>query len=165
MAETIFGSVYPKDGENASVGRQARVEAVKAFDSHQWEFHEMTGSDVGIDMIFELIENHEFRNNRIECQIKGRTRVDRIKSGSLSLPMEVKTLNYAINSPYCFMVLLYEVESASTYFLPIQDYFLNHPDEKEKLRTQKTLNIHIPINNDFCPENESRLIGYAKTRY
>jgi hypothetical protein len=71
MAETVFVSVYLKDGENASVGRKARVKAINAFDSDHWGFHEMTGSDVGIDMKFELIENHEFPNNRIECQIKG----------------------------------------------------------------------------------------------
>lgn len=158
-------SVYPEDGKDASVGRQARVEAIKAFDSHNWEFHEMTGIDVGIDMKFELIENNEFRNNRIECQIKGRTRVVRLKSGFLSLQMEVKTLNYAINSPYCFMLLLFEVDSAKIYFLPIQDYFINYPIEKEKLNKQDNLNIHISPNNTLCPENESILIRYAKTRY
>ncbi len=165
MAEAVFEGEYPKDGENASVGRKARVKVINAFDTEHWDFHEMTGGDVGIDLTFELIENNEFHNYRIDCQIKGRSCVERIKSGSLTLPMEAKTLNYAINAPFCFMLLLYEEESANIYYLPIQEYFLNHPDEKEKLKTQKTLNIHISANNTICPENEGVLIEYAKARY
>lgn len=165
MTEKLKEGRFPQDGENSPVGRKAKVKVIAAFNTDFWEFHEMTGNDVGIDLKFELIENQEYRNNRVECQVKGRTKVTHLESGIITFTMEVKTINYALNSPYCFLLLLYDEESSYIYYLPIQEYFHNNLRERKKLRSQKTINIHISTDNTVSPNNEKILMNYARARY
>lgn len=70
---------YPKDCPARAIGSAARALFPSKLNSQHWEWHEMTGTDHGTDMIIEYIENEEFHNRKVECQIKGTVSMERYR--------------------------------------------------------------------------------------
>lgn len=64
-------SKLPKDCTARIIGAEARKLVHFRFPSENWEYHEMTGRDNGLDCTVELVENEEWTNKKIEGQIKG----------------------------------------------------------------------------------------------
>lgn len=119
---------FPKDCNSRVIGSKARQCVHGAFDAEHWEYHEQTGNDHGIDCILELIEDSEYHNHKIEGQIKG-TRVPKeIKDDCFSFPFDVKTIYYGLSSSNAFVLFLVDVDNKIVYYLPIQEYFIAHPD-------------------------------------
>lgn len=46
------------------------------FDVSHWGYHEQTGTVHGTDMVFEYVEDGEFRENKLEAQSKGRSKIE-----------------------------------------------------------------------------------------
>lgn len=158
--------ILPKDGRDASVGRQAIQESVVRFDFEFWQFRQITGADVGVDMEFELVEEDTFKNDKLVAQIKGRTVLNYMENGNISFAFDVKTINYAINSPYSFLLLLYEVTTDKLFFLCIQDYIKNDIGIQERLRkNSSSLSIHINPEDIVSKNNNKELIKLAKKRH
>ncbi len=138
----------PLDSNSRKIASRARQLVHGAFDAEKWEFHEQTGVDRGIDCSFELIEENEYHNHRIDCQIKGTRSPKEISGDCFSFPLDVKTINYGLSSGTAFVLLYVDVANAIVYYLPIQDYFIADPSLFDKIgRNTTTLNIHIPKNN------------------
>ena len=153
--------MYPKDTEQRKNGTKALSILCYQLDSNHWDFKQETGNDVGRDCIIELSEDDEWRNHKIEGQIKGRSSLDFIKNGTyISFPLEVKTINYAINSKNSFVLFLVDLKTEKIYFENVQDYILNNNLAK-KLENQKTINISIDVNN-CLPNGDILLQEYAK---
>ena len=158
---------YPKDSPQRRIGSRARGIVHYAFSKiGQWEFHEATGNDFGIDCYIELSEDGEFCNKKFEGQIKGTTNPKRLKQEkAFSFSMDAKTIIYGLSSHTAFVLLYVDVNQEVVYYLPIQDYFISRPEMFKKLDTdQKTINIHIPLDNVVL-ENDFDLVQIAKSTY
>lgn len=111
-----------------------------------------------------------FKTKKIEGQIKGTTVPQEITGGLYySLPMETKTLNYGLHASNAFVLFLVILKGGKgkerVYYLPIQEYFIEHPEQHEKLKSgQKKLSVHIPKKNLVTSEDEE-LQRLAKTTY
>lgn len=58
-----------------------------------------------------MSENNEWKNNKIEGQIKGTTNIKILKRKELiSFSMNTNTIKYALNSPYSFVLFLVDVK-------------------------------------------------------
>lgn len=134
---------YPKDCEARKIGSKAKVIVYYSFNTEHWDVKEQTGSDVGIDCIAELSENDEWHNRKLECQIKGRTYLNILQNGDISFPMDVKTINYALSSSIPFILIVVDVNEKIPYYLPIQKYFIENPNEIKKLNNSVTINVHL----------------------
>ena len=55
-------SKLPKDCTARIIGAEARKLVHFRFPSENWEYHEMTGRDNGLDCTVELVENEEWTN-------------------------------------------------------------------------------------------------------
>lgn len=140
---------YPKDSPQRRLSTAGRKILYYMLDENHWEFKEETGSDVGRDCIIELSENGEWKNHKIEGQIKGTKKPIFInKKTMISFPMELKTIRYALSSPIGFVLFVVDTENETVYYQCIQDYFSKNEKEYKKLNSeQKTISIHIPV---FC---------------
>ena len=69
----------PKDCSARRIGAEARKLVHYKFPSKNWEYHELTGCDYGLDCTIELVENEEWLNKKIEGQIKGAIRPEWLK--------------------------------------------------------------------------------------
>lgn len=155
----------PKDCPSRVIGAKARAIVHYAIPAENWEFHEMTGSDHGIDCSIELVEDNEFMNKRIEGQIKGTRNIHFLKDGSISFAMDVKTINYGLESPTAFVLFLVDVDEEIVYYLPIQDYFVSDKSRFEQLaNNQKTINLRVPTDN-IIGSNDFELQQIAKSVY
>ncbi len=156
--------MYPKDSEQRKKGSRARAIIHYQLNSNNWDFKEETGNDVGRDCIIELSENDEWKNNKVECQIKGRSELKFLQNKNyISFPLEVKTVNYAKSSSYSFLLLLVDLKTERIYFECIQDYLLKN-NINNKLENQNTVNILLDINKYITP-NDKILQFYAKKRW
>ena len=101
--------MFPKDTRQARIGAHARRITHYQHDSDYWEYREKTGTDVGIDCEIELVENGEYRNHRIEGQIKGSETISRyeLSNGDYSFPMPTITIQYGLSSriPFAFYLV------------------------------------------------------------
>ena len=156
----------PKDCQQRKIGSKAKAILHYKLNTNHWEYKEETGCDFGRDCIIELSENDEWRNHKIECQIKGKIKPTIIKNGEfISIPIELKTLNYAIGSPIAFVVFVVNVTNETVYYQSIQEYFIGNKQEQSKLDSDNnTLNIHIPVIN-VLSSNDCELQKYAKKVY
>lgn len=158
---------FPKDCSSRQIGSSARAIFPYSLNHKNWEFHEQTGPDCGTDMIIEYIEREEFHNYKIECQIKGTTLFEKInKVNWISYALDVKTINYGLSCGCAFLFVLVDIIKENVYYLPLQDYFIAHPEYFNNLEDNKeTVNIHIPKDNIISKENDFDLQEIAKSRY
>lgn len=147
---------YPQDSETrkiASIGRQI-VHAT--FDANNWEYHEKTGGDYGVDAELEYSHNNEFRNEKFECQIKATRKLKRNTKGNIVFnQFPVKTLNYALSSALVFIFLLVDVTTKSVYYLKLDHSVI----PQKEYNKQKTITLYIPQNNKL-PDQEQKIISY-----
>ncbi len=155
----------PKDCSARAVATRARSIVPYKLNSEKWEWHEQTGTDHGTDMIIELVEDTEFPNRKIEAQIKGRTGINTLKNGDMYFDLDVKTVNYALNSSNAFVLFLVDIISETVYYLPIQDYFIVNPDKLTAAdKNQSTIRLHISRGRILCSDSEE-LCDLAKATY
>ena len=157
---------YPKDSPQRKIGTRACQILVYKLDADHWEYKQQTGTDVGCDCILELSENDLWKNHKVEGQIKGKKYPQEILDGKyVSFPVEVKTLNYALQSSIAFVLFVVDTTKEIVYFQAIQEYFIDHPEEIYKLSSdQKTVNIRIPKNSTL-PERDDELQRLANETY
>jgi hypothetical protein len=155
----------PKDSLSRPISTRARSLVAYMLDSEKWEWHEQTGTDHGTDMIIEFVENEQFKNKKIEIQIKGTKKPKRIKNGDITFDLSVKTINYALGSSIAFILCLVDVTEEKVYYLPIQDYFIANPDKFDSVENNKsTVTVHIASDNILNNDTEE-LCEIAKSVY
>lgn len=154
--------MYPKDNIQRKIGTRARAILFYKINSEHWDFKEESGNDVGRDCIIEFSDNDEWKNDKIECQIKGTEHIDRYcRREYISFPIDVKTINYAKNSNISFVIFLIDVVDEIVYYLCVQDYLkMNSIDDKLN-GGQKTINIIFPITSTLFAD-DIKLIELAK---
>ena len=155
---------YPRDCEERRIGTKARIIAMNSFNVEHWELREQTGNDFGVDLIVELSEFDEWHNKKLECQIKGTKNITILKKGVISFPFDIKTINYALSSSIPFLLLLVDITQKTTYFLPIQRYFIENPNLITKLSNNTSINVHINPNNNVL-NNDVYLTNLAQCIY
>lgn len=156
---------FPKDCNSRVIGSVARQQVHAAFNAVNWEYHEITGTDHGIDCTIELIESEEWHNHKIEGQIKGTKSPNIISDGTFSFSMDVKTINYGLSSANAFVLFYVDVAKENVYYLPIQDYFIANPAMFDKLDNNKaTLNVRISKDN-LVTSDDFELQEIAKSVY
>lgn len=156
----------PKDCNQRIIGSKARGIVHYRFPKENWEYHECTGTDHGIDCIIELVEKGEFINKKIEGQIKGCNCPQEMKTqNAFSFSMEVKTIKYGLGSSSAFLLFYVDNSREIVYYLPIQDYFIANPNLFELLNSdQKTISVHIPLDN-VVSDDDYDLQQIAKSVY
>ena len=158
-------SKLPKDCSSRVIGAKARATVHYSISAEHWEYHELTGSDHGTDCYIELIEDKEYTNKKIEGQIKGTRNITVLKNGSISFPMDVKTINYGLGSSTAFVLFLVSVDEEIVYYLPIQDYFISDISRFDQLtNNETTMNLHIPMDN-IVSSDDYDLQQIAKSLY
>ena len=86
-------SKYPQDCEPRKIESKARQTVINSFNMEHWEFHEKTGNDYGIDIELELSENNEWKNNKIEGQIKGTNNIKILRTNDcISFALKTYTI-------------------------------------------------------------------------
>jgi len=158
--------VIPKDCSQRKICSRANAILHYKIDSEHWEYRLETGNDVGRDCTIELTEDNEWRNNKIEGQVKGQTNPNLILKGEyISFPMDLKTINYALNSRYAFVLFVVDITNEIVYYQAIQEYFISCPSRYEKKNEdQKTINIRIQVSN-MISESDSELQNLARRTY
>lgn len=118
----------------------------------RWNYRRESGQDIGCDCTREFVDDNEIYRGKIaRCQIKGRTDLKFIDNkSSISFPLEASTYNMALTANYLFILLIVDLRNEDIYFLKLNS--LEH-----KTNNNKTINVHIPVENKF-PENEKSLI-------
>lgn len=155
---------FPKDTIERKGGTRARALVPPNLNTEHWEYHEQTGNDVGCDLVIELVENDEFVNKKIECQIKGRSELNIINDGNfIVFDFPVKTAKYALNG-YCpFILFLVDLENETVYWQSIKDYAILNPDFEKRIDKNSTsVRIHIPREQVLTIDNDSKLCELAK---
>ena len=155
---------YPKDCDERRIGTKARNMAFDSFNIDHWEPKEQTGLDVGVDCIVELSENDEWHNRKIECQIKGIKELNILKDGKITYPLKVHTINYALSSSTPFIFILVDINNKISYYLPLQQYFIDNPNLADKLSNKSTINVHINLEKQIN-ENDAELQQLAHKVY
>ena len=156
----------PKDCSPRRIGAEARKLVHYRFSSENWEFHELTGNDNGLDCTVELVENEQFTNKKIEGQIKGVQKPHKLKNeNAFTFPMDVKTVNYGLGSSNAYVLFYVSIDDEIVYYFPIQDYFIANPSMYDRLEKNKEkVNIHIPCDN-IVSNNDFDLQQIAKSVY
>nr|WP_027871160.1 DUF4365 domain-containing protein [[Eubacterium] cellulosolvens] len=158
----------PGDVSARAVCTRSRGIFAYQIDSEHWEWHEQTGTDHGTDIILELSDGNNFLGRQIFGQIKGRTSIKYVDNNDqqmISFPLDVRTINYALNNPAPFVLFLVDVREETVYYLTIQDYFIEHPEYFEKLRiNRRNLTLYIDPNNSLTA-NPEELIAIASIVY
>lgn len=150
---------YPKDTPSRVISEAAESIVHYQFKKENWSFSLET-KDRGIDCHLEFVENEEFKNNRIDCQIKGTLTPTFVFGKYVSFNLSIKTINYALNSKNAFVLMVVDVPNEKIYFVCLQDYFKNH-EYKNNSATQA---LRIPVENTY-PEREELLIELAKRHF
>ncbi len=135
------------------------------LDSVSWEWHELTGADRGTDIEFELVEDGEFRNHGIACQVKGSSNLVR-RNGENLFDLEVKTVNYGLSASRAFLLVIVDLETEKAYYLALQDYFIAHPEEHDRLvKNKSTIRLPVPERQEFCRANNGSIVSLATKTY
>lgn len=157
---------YPQD----TLARKAESKSCKilhyVLDTDHWEYKQETGNDVGRDCILELSEDNQWKNHKLEGQIKGSQKPTEIMQNTyISFQMSVKTVNYALQSPIAFILFLVDTKNEIVYYQPIQEYIIANPELLGKLSSeQKTIAIHIP-KTQVLPDDDGILQELARKMY
>ena len=159
-------SRMPMDTESRRIGSRARAIMHYSLDANHWDYREETGNDYGRDCIIELSENNKWMNHKIEGQIKGSRQPNFLKDGlSISFPLDIKTINYALGTQVAFVLFFVDVTNETVYYLPLQDYFITNKKLFAKLDSgQESMAVHIPIDNVLTSE-DTDLQQIAKSTY
>lgn len=146
--------IYPKDNTARQIGSRGTQIVHYSFKADKWVYHELTGNDYGVDAVLEYSNNGLFKNEKFECQIKATKNLAVLKNKkTISFSLEVKTLNYAVNSTIPFFLLVVDVNTEMIYFIKLEKKM------KEKIgKNQKKVNVHIPMSNNLR-DNESIIIN------
>ncbi len=162
------GTLFPRDDEPRRIGTKAEAIFHYKIDPAYWVYRTQSNIDRGTDIVLELVEDGEFRNHRILCQIKGTKNPQRLKDETtLTFPLDVRTINYALSGHEPFLLVVCDVseEVKEAYYLPIQEYFINNQELFTKTTSgQKTINLHIPIENSIF-QNDQPLRDLARVSY
>lgn len=99
-------------------------------------------------------------------QIKGSRNLHYIDSGCyISYPLDIKTINYGLNSSEPFLLFCVDVDKEIVYYLPLQEYFIEHSDLFDRLQNNtSTLTVHVPTGN-LVEDNDFELQEIAKESY
>ena len=82
-----------------------------------------------------------------------------------SFNIDIKTVKYGLGSSCAFLVFYVDVENEIVYYLPLQDYFISHPELFYKLDANKsTISLRVSRNN-IVSENDEDLQAIAKKVY
>ena len=156
----------PKDCSPRVIGTKARQLVHSSFNAERWEYHEITGTDHGLDCIIELVENEQWGNKKIEGQIKGTRKLQKLKNKNVfSFPLDVKTINYGLGSSVAFVIFLVDVDEERVYYLPLQDYFISDLSLFDRSESdQDKMNLHIPCDN-IVSDDDFELQQIAKSIY
>lgn len=151
-------SRFPGDSRSLRTDRRAVAIVHYLVKSEDWEFRLLTGQDVGCDCEIELSQDNKWTGRVIKLQIKGTSVFEKhliCSGGTISFPLEVKTINYALGSPSPFLFVVVDVENERAHYVELHDYFCRHDEQKSKLTTgQQKLNLHIPLENSFADGNQ-----------
>lgn len=153
--------LHPKDNEKRRTGSRAEAIVHYQIDSNHWLFREKSGLDVGCDCELELSIDDEWQNKIIRAQIKGTSRKEKmlLKDGkTLSYPLEIKTVNYALSSSAPFLLILVDIVDEVCYFVELQELFITNnelwkrlekrcEEQEVSIGDKRTLNIPIPVIN------------------
>lgn len=154
----------PIDTPQRKIGSKACAIVHYTLDSDHWLYREETNIDVGRDCVLELSVDNRWTNDKIEGQIKGTQKINELKSGDISFPIDTKTVNYALGSGDSFVLFLVDVDTENVYYVAIQEYYIANGIPSEKLESQDTINIHI--SKAHClNEGDNDLQEIAKSRY
>ena len=155
--------MFPKDSPQARTGARAEAILHYTLDSNRWNYRQETGPDVGRDCTLELIEDGEYRNHKIEGQIKGTESIEtyRLKTGAVSFPLKTITASYAINSPVPFALFLVDNVSETVYFVELHAAVAQQKISREALETQDTVNIKLNPESTIRQAEDS-LVEIAK---
>lgn len=156
----------PEDTLGRKTGARGRQLLHATINVDHWDYKEETGNDVGRDCILELSENDLWLNHKIEGQIKGTTVPNYILDNKyISIPIDVKTLRYALGSHAAFVLFVVDVNKKTVYYQCLQDYFIEDKNLLKKLETeQKTLNVRVPVKN-VLNDDDKGLQELAKRTY
>ena len=139
----------PRDNEQRKTGSKGRAIVHFRLNPEHWDYKEETGNDYGRDCIIELSEDDEWRNHKVEGQIKGTGRPSLLSSDEVSFPMQVKTIEYALGSPVAFILFVADTSTEDVYYQCVQDYFIHHTELFEKLGIEKTPKASDLLNMDW----------------
>ena len=158
---------FPKDCNARVINTEARKIFPNSLNSMYWEHHEQTGTDNGTDMVIEYVENEEYRNYKIECQLKGTMHIDKYKRKNyISFPLDIKTINYGLNCKNAFVIFLVDVSSPKVYYVALQDYFIANKTFFYNVGNNKeTFSIRFNENDVLTKENDFELRTIAKSTY
>lgn len=156
----------PKDCPARVIGSEARKLVHSAFSCQRWEYREVTGVDNGVDCTIELIEDEQWTNKKLECQIKGTINLKVLKGEEhISFSMEIKTINYGLSCSNTFILFCVDVVQEKVYYLALQDYFISNRELFDRLENNKSeVTLHIPIKNVVSDE-DSDLCKHVKKLY
>ncbi len=155
----------PKDCSARTVCTRSRGIFAYQLDAEKWEWHEQTGTDHGTDIVLELSENGTFTGKKIEGQIKGRAKIDYLKSGRITFDLDVKTVNYALGNSNAFVLFLVDVNKEKIYFLSLQDYFITNPDKICAAKNNETsVTVHLDPDENLVDAGDN-LVEIAKSVY
>jgi len=155
----------PKDCTARTVCTRSRGIFAYQIDAEKWEWHEQTGTDHGTDIVLELSEDGKFSGKKIEGQIKGRKKIKVLKSGTITFDLDVKTVNYALGSSNAFVLFLVDVNEEKTYFLPLQEYFINNPNKIDDAENNVTsVTVHLNPDENLV-DNGDVLVELSKSAY
>lgn len=157
---------YPKDCSSRVVSTASRAMFYNHLNYRNWEFHEITGMDYGMDCYIESCENDTFKNNKVFVQIKGTAHIETYKiSKFISYPIDTKTINYALNERSAFIVALVDVCNDNIYYVELHEYFINNSDKIQYLNNQDKMNIHFKFNNIINSDNDDELVELSKLTF
>lgn len=159
----------PIDTDSLSVDRKGLgiVHNVFAITGN-WEFRQITGRNVGTDCELELVENERLTGFSFNAQVKSTQTIERLsnkKSDDFSISIEISSINYWLNKPSVFLLILVNVLNSDVYFLPVQEYLKSNPKIANKINSgQKTMVLRVPKKN-LVQTNQAILKNLVKKSY
>ena len=103
--------------------------------------------DYGVDVtMFHFATGGAIENGEVRFQLKATDRLNMILDGTIvSLPIKTGDLHYWALEIYPFILVVFDAQSEKAYWLHIQEYVGDHPDQLDPER--ETVNVHIPVIN------------------
>lgn len=134
----------PADCPARIISTRSRGIFAYQLDASKWEWHEQTATDHGVDLVIELSENGCFSGRKIEGQLKGTTKVKKLNNGEISFDLDVKTVNFALNCAYAYVLFLVDVTMEEVYYTVVQEYFILNPSKFEQAKNNtSSVAIHF----------------------
>ncbi|WP_163537317.1 DUF4365 domain-containing protein [Gracilibacillus sp. YIM 98692] len=124
---------------------ESRIKFENLIPMNKFIYREESGGDYGTDSILEIIkESGMVTNYRSHVQIKSKRVTKRLKNGSVSFPVEVKTINYLINTPSSLYFLYLKDEGKFLWEWVANIYERFHRDGYDLATTpKKKINFHF----------------------